>query len=116
TLILEQDGRAMILSNEQVGSAVVVEISRDDGARILELNFVEANVGSNVFEPIRSEIAEESDFAFVVFRLTDVDEINPAVVVVVRSNRSGAVYATVETKLRCDIGKSSVCIISPHRS
>src|SRR5207244_6024654 len=52
TLILEQDGRAMILSNEQVGSAVVVEISRDDGARILELNFVEANVGSNVFEPI----------------------------------------------------------------
>src|SRR5437016_13902947 len=74
----------MILSDEQVGGAVVVEVSGDDGARIFELNFVEANVGSNVFEPIRSEIAGESNFAFVVFRLTRGDEINPAVVVVVK--------------------------------
>src|SRR3989454_4683098 len=81
----------MILGYKKIGGAVVVEVSGDDGARILELNFVEANVGSNVFEPIRSEIAEESDFAFVVFRLTHGDEINPAVVVVVKgSDAEGA--------------------------
>src|SRR5947207_11232553 len=78
----------MILSDEQVGGAVVVEVSGDDGARILELNFVEANVGADVFEPIRPQVAEQAHFAFAVFRLAYRDEINPAIVVVVEGGDS----------------------------
>ena len=59
----------MVLGDEQVGRAVVVVVSGDDGARIFELNFVEANVGSDVLPSIRAEIAEQLDFAFAVFRL-----------------------------------------------
>ncbi len=73
----------MVLGDEQVGGAVVIEVSGDNRARILELNFVEANVGADVFEPIRPQVAEQAHFAFAVFRLAYRDEINPAIVVVV---------------------------------
>ena len=61
----------MILSDEQVGGAVVVEISRDDGARIFELNFIEANIGGLVFESVRTKVAEQLDFALAYFRLAE---------------------------------------------
>ena len=73
----------MILCDEQIGCAVVVVVAGDDGARAFEMNLVEADVGGDVFESIRAEVAEESDFAFAVFRLADCDQIDPAVVVVV---------------------------------
>ena len=81
--VAQQHGRPVILRDEQVGGAVVVVVAGDDGARIFELNLVEANVGGDVFESVGPEIAEETDFALAVFRLADGDEVDPAVVVVV---------------------------------
>ena len=81
--VLEQDGWAVVLGDEQVGRAVVVVVSGDDRTRIFELNLVEAHIGSDVFPSIRPEIAEQLDFAFAVFRLADSSEVHPAVVVVV---------------------------------
>src|SRR5713226_5031590 len=82
---LQQDCGAVVLGDEQVGGAVVVKVSGDDGTWVFELNFVEANVGGDVFESIGAEVAEETDFAFAVFRFAHGDEVNPAVIVVVES-------------------------------
>ncbi len=73
----------MILRDEQVGGAVVVIVSGDDGTRVFELNLVEADVGSDVFESVRPEVAEEADFALAIFGFAYCNEIDPAVVVVV---------------------------------
>ena len=81
--IAQQHGRAVILRDEQVGGAVAVVVAGDDGARIFELNLVEADVGGDVFETIRAEIAEEPDFTFTVGSFADRDQIDPAVVVVI---------------------------------
>ena len=75
----------MILRDEQVGCAVVVIVSGDDGARIFELNLVEANVGGDVFETIGAEIAEERIFALAFFGFAHGDQVNPSVVVVIES-------------------------------
>ena len=82
--VLEQNRGAVILRDEQVGGAVVVVVAGDDGARIFELNLVEADVGGDVFESVGAEIAEQADFALAVFRFADSDQIDPAVVVVVK--------------------------------
>ena len=81
--VAEQHGGAVILRDQQIDGAVVVVVSGDDGARLFELNFVESDVGGDVFESVGAEIAEEADFALAIFRLADGDEIDPAVVVVV---------------------------------
>ena len=81
--VLQQHRRPVILRDEQVGRAVVVVVAGDDGARIFELNLVEANVGGDVFESVRPKIAEQPHFALAVFRFADGDEVDPAVVVVV---------------------------------
>ena len=81
--ISQQDSRTVILRDEKVGGAIAVVVASDDGARILELNLVEADVGRDVLETVRAEIAEQAHFALAVFRLADSDEIDPAVVVVV---------------------------------
>ena len=73
----------MVLRDQQVGGAVAVVVSSDDGARIFELNLVQADIGSDVFESIRPEIAEEADFAFAVCGFAYRDQVNPAVIVVV---------------------------------
>src|SRR5262249_23134059 len=83
TFVLEQDGRAVVLGNEQVGGAVVVVVSGDDRARIFELNLVETHVGGDVLPSVRPKIAKEFDFAFALFRLTDSYQVHPAVVVVI---------------------------------
>ena len=81
--VAQQHGGPVILRDEQIGGAVVVVVAGDDGARIFELNLVEADVGGDVFEAVRTEIAEESNFSFAFFRFADGDEIDPAVVVIV---------------------------------
>src|SRR5207302_2530149 len=60
TFVAQQHSWAMILRDEQVGSAVVVVVNGDDGARIFKLNLVETNIGSDVFESVGTEIAEQS--------------------------------------------------------
>src|SRR5437016_1969108 len=82
----------MVLGDEQVSGAVVVEVSGDDGARIFELNFVEADFGGNVFESIRAKVAEQAHFAFTVFRFANGDEVNPTVVVIVDGSDSPAAH------------------------
>ena len=52
------------------------------------MNLVEANIGGDILEAIRPEIAEEPNFALAIFRLADGDEINPAVVVVVEGGNA----------------------------
>ena len=52
----------------------------------LSTNLVETDVGRDVFESIRPEIAEETDFALAVCGFADRDEIDPAVVVVVEGS------------------------------
>ncbi len=81
--IAQQHRWPVILRDEQVSGAVVVVVAGDDGARIFQLNLVETNVGGDVLEAVRSEIAEEANFALAVFRFADGDEVDPAVVVVV---------------------------------
>ena len=81
--VAEQNGGAMILRDQQIGGSVVVVVSGDDGARIFELNFVEADIGGDVFPSVGAEIAEEPDFAFAVFCFADGGKIDPAVVVVI---------------------------------
>src|ERR1700758_5435473 len=73
----------MILRDQQIGGAVVVVVSGDDGARLFQLNSVETNLGSDIFETVCTEIAEEAHFTLAFFRLADRDEIDPAVVVVI---------------------------------
>ena len=73
----------MILRDEQIGRAVAVVVASDDGARIFQLNLVEADVGGDVFESVGPEIAEEADFAFTVGCFADRYQVDPAVVVVV---------------------------------
>ncbi len=81
--VAQQHGGPVILRDEQIGRAVAVVVAGDDGARVFELNLVEADVGGDVFEAVRPEIAEEPHFALAIFRLADSDEVDPAVVVVV---------------------------------
>src|SRR6478672_10451914 len=73
----------MILSDEQVGSAVIVIVAGDDCTRVFELNLIETHIGGNVLETIGTEIAEESHFALALFGFADSNQIDPAVVVVV---------------------------------
>src|SRR3954451_1211876 len=73
----------MILRNEKIGGAVAVIVCSDNRAWIFEFNLVEANVGSDVFESVRPEIAIQADFALAISPLAYGDKINPSVVVVV---------------------------------
>ena len=81
--ISQQDRRTVILRDEQVGSAIAVVVAGDDGARIFQLNLVEADVGGDILEAVRAEIAEQTHFAFAVGGFADSHQIDPAVVVVV---------------------------------
>src|ERR1019366_939086 len=83
TFVMEKHGGAAVLRDQKISGAVVVVIADNDGARLFELNLVEAGFGGDIFPSIGAEIAEETDFTFTVFRLADSDEIDPAVVVVV---------------------------------
>ena len=80
----------MILRDEQVGRAIAVVVAGDDGAWIFQLNFVEADVGGDVFESIGAEIAEEADFAFAVCGFADRYQVDPAIVVVVECGDSAS--------------------------
>ena len=73
----------MILRDEQIDGAVVVVVAGDDGARIFQINLVEADIGCDVFPSVRAKVAKEADFAFAVFGFADGYEVDPAVVVVV---------------------------------
>ena len=73
----------MILGDEQIGRAVTVVITRDDGARIFQNDLVEAQIGSDVLKTIGTKIAKQTYLAFAIGSLTDSDQIDPAVVVVV---------------------------------
>ena len=81
--VAQENRRAVVLGDKQVGGAVVVVVAGDNGARAFEMDLVEANVGGDVFESVGAEIAEEADFALAVFRFADGDQVDPAVVVVV---------------------------------
>ena len=48
----------VILCDQQVGGAIGIVVASDEGARIFQLNLVEANIGSDVFESLRTEVAE----------------------------------------------------------
>ena len=54
------------------------------------MNLVEANIGGDVFESIRPEIAEQADFAFTVGCLAYGCEVDPAVIVDVDCGESSA--------------------------
>ena len=81
--VAQQHRGAVILRDEQIDGAIVVVVAGDDGARIFQLNLVEADVGGDVLETVGTEVAEEADFALAVFGFADGDQIDPAVVVVV---------------------------------
>ena len=88
--VAQQHGRTVVLRDEQVGGAVTVVVGGDNGAGILELNLVQTNVGGDIFESIRPEVAEETDFTFTLFRFSHRDEVDPAVVIVVERGHSPA--------------------------
>ena len=61
----------MILRDEQVGGAVV--IAGNDGARIFQDDFVEADIGGDILKTVGTEIAKESYLTFALGSLTDSD-------------------------------------------
>ncbi len=81
--VAQQNRGAVVLRDEQIDGAIVVVVAGDDGARIFQLNFVEPDIGGDIFESVGAEVAEEPDLAFAVFGFADGDEVDPAVVVVV---------------------------------
>ena len=81
--VAQQHGRTMILGDQQVSRTVAIVIAGNDGARLFELNLVETNVGGDVLETIRPEIAEQPHLALALFGFADGDQIDPAIVVVV---------------------------------
>ena len=81
--VSQQHSWPVILRNQQVSRTVVVEVPRDDGARIFQHDLVEANIGRDVFETIRAKIAEETNLARPFFRLANSNEVDPAIVVVI---------------------------------
>src|SRR5579862_4943555 len=81
--VTQQDSMSVILRDEDIGGTIVVVVTHDDSARILEQNLVEADVGRDIFESIGTQIAKEADFAFAVCGFADGNEIDPTVVVVV---------------------------------
>ncbi len=58
--VAQQDRRAVILRDEEIGGAIAVVVAGDEGARIFELNLVEADVGGDIFESVGAEVAEEA--------------------------------------------------------
>ena len=91
TFIVKENGRAVILSNKKVGAAVVVVISSENRARILQTNFVEAYLCGYVAKALRTKVAEQAYFATTVGRFAHSSQVHPAVVVVVeRGNAPGA--------------------------
>src|SRR5215469_1824039 len=86
--VFEQNGGAMVLSNDEVGSAVVVIVSGNDRARIFELNLVEADVGGDILPSVRPQVAEELYFALAIFRLARRDEVHPTVVIVIEGSHT----------------------------
>src|SRR5713101_5058118 len=68
-LVAQQDSRTLVLRDQQIDGAIVIVVPSDDRAWRLELNFVEAGFGGDIFEAVGTEIAEEADFAFAVFGL-----------------------------------------------
>src|SRR4029077_12965041 len=86
--IAQKNRRPAILHNQQICSTVAVVVTGNDGARIFQLNLVEANVGSDVFETVGAEIAEQAHFSLAFFRFADSDQVDPAIVVVVEGSHA----------------------------
>ena len=86
--VAQKHGRTVVLRDQQIGGAVAVVVGSDDGARVFELNLVQADIGGDVFESIRPQIAEEADFTFAFGGLAYGDQVDPAVVVVVESGHA----------------------------
>src|SRR5215467_11599742 len=102
----------MVLGNEQVGRAVVIVVSGDDGPRIFELKFVQSHVSGDVFPSVRTKVAEEFDFAFALFRLAHGNEVHPAVVVVIEGR--DAVSANEITLWELYIFKGFAVVVVPE--
>src|SRR5215469_12025578 len=52
------------------------------------MNLVQADVGSDIFESVGAEVAEEANFALAVFGLADRGEVDPDVVVIVEGGNA----------------------------
>ena len=112
TFVVEQHSRAVILRDQKIGSAVVVVVAHDDGARLFELNLVEPSFSGDIFESVGPEIAKEANFALAVFRFADRDEIDPSVVVVVDGGDS--VGAGPVRRRKVDLLKALAVVIAPQ--
>src|ERR1700722_732568 len=60
-LITKQHRRTVILRDEQIDRTIVVIIAHYEGARLFTLNFVEPDIGADIFPTIRTKIAKQSD-------------------------------------------------------
>ncbi len=78
----------MILRDQQIGSAVVVVIAGNDRSRMFEMNLVEADVGSDIFESIGTKIAKQFDLALTIFVFADRHQIDPAIFVVIQGGNA----------------------------
>jgi len=70
------------LCNDNVGAAISGDIADRDGAGLLKLEAVEMNLAGDIGKTGRAEIAQQTDFAAGP-GLTNGDEVEPAVIVVV---------------------------------
>ncbi len=62
--VLQQDGRKIILGDEQIDGAVAIEIESNHGARIVEHDFVEAGFGGDIAKAGWAFVSEQHDAAF----------------------------------------------------
>ena len=92
-IFFEEDGRKIILGDEQIQGAIAVAIESDHRARIVEHDFVEAGFGSDVAKAGRAFVAKQHDAAFAGESFADGDEIDPAVIVVIESGDAPGAHA-----------------------
>src|SRR3954453_13669416 len=79
-LIAQHDKRPILLRDQQIGSAISVEVRSDQSARLVKFYGVEADFIRDVLEAIRTEVSKESNLA-AIRRFPNDCEIDPTIIV-----------------------------------
>ena len=89
--IAKEDDRPEVLRDEQVGIAIGVVVSSEQGTGALQLEFVEAHIGGDVREPLGTEVAQQMDARNPrILGAAYGGEIDPAIIVIIEGGDAPA--------------------------